>query len=69
MFDKTEPEAIELLLENPLLIRRPLMQVGDSLMAGFDRQAVDNWIVTAFYGGQKSLPTLHAANYPSKLRS
>jgi len=32
------------MLENPLLIRRPLMQVGDSLMAGFDQEAVDNWI-------------------------
>ena len=40
----TEREALALMLENPLLIRRPLMQVGDSLMAGFDQQAVDNWI-------------------------
>ncbi|MFA5924615.1 MAG: ArsC/Spx/MgsR family protein [Methylococcaceae bacterium] len=40
----TEQQAIALMLENPLLIRRPLMQVGDSLMAGFDQQAVDNWI-------------------------
>jgi nitrogenase-associated protein len=40
----TEPEALALMLENPLLIRRPLMQAGDSLMAGFDQQAVDNWI-------------------------
>jgi nitrogenase-associated protein len=40
----TEPEALALMLESPLLIRRPLMQVGDSLMAGFDQQAVDNWI-------------------------
>ena len=40
----TEPEALALMLENPLLIRRPLMQVGDSLMAGFEQQAVDNWI-------------------------
>ena len=40
----TEQEALALMLENPLLIRRPLMQVGDSLMAGFDQQAVDNWI-------------------------
>jgi nitrogenase-associated protein len=39
-----EQEALALMLENPLLIRRPLMQVGDSLMAGFDQQAVDNWI-------------------------
>jgi nitrogenase-associated protein len=40
----TESEALALMLENPLLIRRPLMQVGDKLMAGFDQQAVDNWI-------------------------
>jgi len=40
----TEQEALALMLENPLLIRRPLMQVGDSLMAGFDQQAVDNWL-------------------------
>jgi nitrogenase-associated protein len=40
----TEQEAIALMLENPLLIRRPLMQVGDSLMVGFDQEAVDNWI-------------------------
>ena len=40
----SEPEALALMLENPLLIRRPLMQVGDNLLAGFDQQAVDNWI-------------------------
>ena len=40
----TEPEALALMLKNPLLIRRPLMQVGNSLMTGFDQQAVDNWI-------------------------
>ncbi len=40
----TEPEALALMLKNPLLIRRPLMQVGDSLMAGFDQYAVDDWI-------------------------
>ncbi len=40
----SEQQALTLMLENPLLIRRPLMQVGDSLMAGFDQQAVDNWI-------------------------
>jgi nitrogenase-associated protein len=38
------PEALMLMVKNPLLIRRPLMQVGDSMMAGFDQQAVDNWI-------------------------
>lgn len=40
----TEPEALALMLKNPLLIRRPLMQVGDNLMAGFDQYAVDDWI-------------------------
>ena len=40
----TEQEALALMLDNPLLIRRPLMQVGDDVMAGFDQQAVDNWI-------------------------
>lgn len=40
----TEQEALALMLQNPLLIRRPLMQVGDVVMAGFDQQAVDNWI-------------------------
>ncbi len=40
----TESEALALMLENPLLIRRPLMQAGDNLMAGFNQQAVDDWI-------------------------
>ncbi|MGZ4977218.1 MAG: ArsC/Spx/MgsR family protein [Methylobacter sp.] len=40
----TEQEALTLMVKNPLLIRRPLMQVGDELMAGFDQYAVDNWI-------------------------
>jgi nitrogenase-associated protein len=40
----TDQQALALMLENPLLIRRPLMQVGNSLMAGFDQQVVDNWI-------------------------
>ena len=37
-------DALHLLLENPLLIRRPLMQVGDERMVGFDPAAVDRWI-------------------------
>lgn len=37
-------QALSLLLENPLLIRRPLMQVGDTRMVGFDAAAVDAWI-------------------------
>lgn len=36
--------ALRLLLDNPLLIRRPLMQVGEQRMVGFDVAAVDAWI-------------------------
>jgi len=39
-----EDEAMKLMLSNPLLIRRPLMQVGDCLKVGFDQQKVDAWI-------------------------
>ena len=51
----TEQEALALMLENPLLIRRPLMQVGDSLMAGFDQHAVDNWIGLTEIGSTSDL--------------
>lgn len=37
-------EALALLLENPLLIRRPLMQVGEERRVGFDAAAVAAWI-------------------------
>ncbi len=32
------------LLDNPLLIRRPLMEVGEEIRVGFDVAAVDAWI-------------------------
>lgn len=37
-------DALHLLLGNPLLIRRPLMEVGDERMVGFELAAVDAWI-------------------------
>ena len=40
----TEHEALVLMRENPILIRRPLIQVDDCFMAGFDQQTVDSWI-------------------------
>ncbi len=40
----TGEQAIELMLCEPLLIRRPLMQVGDETRVGFDADAVDRWI-------------------------
>ena len=43
--DTLTPEAaLVMMIEDPLLIRRPLMQVGDRREAGFDQAAVDAWI-------------------------
>ena len=39
-----EESALHLLLQEPLLIRRPLLEVGDERMAGFDVYAIDAWI-------------------------
>lgn len=39
-----EQQAIDLMLENFILIRRPLMQISDIRVAGFDQQKIDQWI-------------------------
>ncbi|MCK8784974.1 hypothetical protein M0638_11330 [Roseomonas sp. NAR14] len=39
-----EPTALSLLLAAPLLIRRPLLQVGERRMAGFVPEAIGAWI-------------------------
>ncbi len=36
--------ALNLMMQEPILIRRPLMQVGDRHMVGFDMEVVDAWI-------------------------
>jgi nitrogenase-associated protein len=36
--------ALAMMLADPLLIRRPLMQVGEEQRVGFDSAAVDRWI-------------------------
>jgi nitrogenase-associated protein len=36
--------ALALLRDNPLLIRRPLLQVGDERHVGFDAKAIKDWI-------------------------
>jgi len=44
-FDELTPEAaLAMMLVDPLLIRRPLMQVEDRREAGFDQAEVDSWI-------------------------
>jgi nitrogenase-associated protein len=37
-------QALALMLTQPLLIRRPLMQVGDARMCGFEAEKVAAWI-------------------------
>jgi nitrogenase-associated protein len=41
---QTEASAIALMLNDPLLIRRPLMRVGERRESGFDQELVDAWI-------------------------
>jgi nitrogenase-associated protein len=38
------PAALAMMIADPLLIRRPLMQVGDRCESGFDSGSVDEWI-------------------------
>ena len=40
----TEEEALAMMVEQPLLIRRPLMDIEGELRAGFDADAVRAWI-------------------------
>lgn len=40
----TEEEALAMMVEQPLLIRRPLMDVDGELRVGFDENAVRAWI-------------------------
>jgi len=40
----TEETALELMIEDPLLIRRPLIQVGDVLAVGFNLEKINDWI-------------------------
>jgi nitrogenase-associated protein len=39
-----EQQALALMLENPILIRRPLMQVGNQCRAGFDPEKIHAWL-------------------------
>lgn len=40
----TAEQALTMMLGEPLLIRRPLMQANGATMVGFDHDAVDRWI-------------------------
>lgn len=43
--EKVDAEtALLLMLKDPLLIRRPLMEIGDRREVGFDTEKIDAWI-------------------------
>ena len=59
--------ALTKMLIDPLLIRRPLMQVGDVYRVGFDSDAVHAWIGLAVDEAQRqqdveSCPSQHSGN-------
>ena len=39
-----EETALALMVEDPILIRRPLMQIGDLLTVGFNLEQVNTWV-------------------------
>ncbi len=51
----TADQALALMLAEPLLIRRPLMQVGDERMVGFDTAQVDAWVGLAAHTPDKNM--------------
>lgn len=53
----SESQAIQLMIADPLLIRRPLMEVDGQLMSGFDQQQVDAWLGLAEVAADKDLET------------
>jgi nitrogenase-associated protein len=59
-----ENQALALLLENHLLIRRPLMQVGNEYRAGFDQEKIHAWLGLTAINQEQDLETCqrpHAA--------
>ncbi|OQW74483.1 MAG: nitrogenase-associated protein [Proteobacteria bacterium ST_bin11] len=51
----SEDEAIALMVAQPLLIRRPLMEVNEQRVCGFDQQQVDTWLGLATSVTHKNL--------------
>lgn len=52
--DVDRDTALALLLADPLLIRRPLLQVGDERRVGFDPAVIDTWIGLDSRASQRS---------------
>lgn len=54
-------QAIELMLEQPLLIRRPLMEIDGRRMSGFDNDEVASFLSLETEGDLESCPKEHSA--------
>ncbi len=64
-----EAEALAMMLAEPLLIRRPLMEAAGQRVAGFDPEAVDAWLglhpaTVARLAGQNAEACLHPEAAP-----
>jgi nitrogenase-associated protein len=57
-------QALALLLEEPLLIRRPLMALGDQRMVGFDAQRVHAWVGLGLNSAIESLEACRKSDNP-----
>ena len=58
----SEATALQLMIEDPTLIRRPIIQVGDTCQLGFNRHQVNAWIGLASPRGLEKLevcPKVH----------
>jgi len=60
-----ETEALNMMLVDPLLIRRPLMEVGEERMVGFDPAAVHEW---GGLGDTLPIGNLEACQHPDPSR-
>lgn len=52
-----QQQAIKLMMGNPLLIRRPLMEVEGKRQSGFDESKVNQWIGLAHVDPNRDLET------------
>jgi nitrogenase-associated protein len=52
-----EAEALRLMIADPLLIRRPLMEVDGQRRVGFDPETVERWIGLSGKSGGEDLET------------
>ncbi len=56
-----EQQAIELMVKQPLLIRRPLIEIGDKLYAGFDSE----WLNQTHHFSIKPIDSPESCSNPS----